>query len=582
MNILYMQNQTQNQNQTQLLGIQELKQPAPQGPSIQPPAPAPSQDPGPTQDPALAPAPAQDPALQPPSQDPALQPPSPAPPQDPSIQPPPQPQDPAIQPPPPPQDPAIQPPPPPKDPALKPPPPPQDPAIQPPPPPQDPAIQPPPQDPAIQPPAPPPPKDPSPEQQETLSQETPSQETPSQENEIQDEELLALNIREKQIRSKILNKKPQCKIKSESESEEKKIYTEKVSQKTSVTDTEERISEILKSNKQIHPFLQYQPIIETTPITFGSLNLDTCDEEEMTEINKESTPETKLISLKYKNIEQTLYDFLVLKKSDIKQKNKFLSIFITSHLQLLNAVEKLHKLETPIIHFNINEQTILYDTINATPVLSDFRMAMTTSDIESDEIFQHLIPQYETYEPWSIEVFILSQQMNNEDNKTTSIDMENIITKFTSSPFFTSYRQKSPEKIQEFENMIKSNESQYQDTKELKKHSLTWDVYSISILFLTLLKQLQIDIENYDFMKQYVNLLNKTILSQPSDRPTIKAIVEEIQIIFSKITKEEYQSFLNSLREPENPEKINRPKSSTNTRGRSLRIKIRRQTLISI
>ena len=370
--------------------------------------------------------------------------------------------------------------------------------------------------------------------------------------------MLTLSIREKQIRSKILNRKPQCQVKKSKSESEKKLFMEKVAQKTSVTDTEERISKILKANKQIHPFLQYQPVIETTPLSIGSINIDTCDKEDITEIHTEQNA-TNLISLKYKKVTNTLPEFLAKKKSDIKQKNKFLSILITSHLQMLDAVAKLQSIETPIIHFNINEQTTLYDIINATPVLSDFRMAITSTDVETDEIFNNLIPQYEDYEPWPIEIFILSHLLNSE---RSDFNIEDIIKKFTSSHFFTSQTQQNPEKLQEFENMLKeiytnvNTTDKEQHIKELKKTALTWDVYSIAILFVTLLRNLQIDIENYEFMKQYMNILNETIFSDPITRPSIKTIVEKIKTIFSSISKDIYQSFLNSLlqREP-NPTK---------------------------
>jgi hypothetical protein len=221
---------------------------------------------------------------------------------------------------------------------------------------------------------------------------------------------------------------------------------------------------------------------------------------------------------------------------------------ITSHIQLLEAVEKLQNIEPPIIHFNINEQTILYDIVNATPVVSDFRMAMTTTDVETDEIFQNLIPQYEEYEPWPIEIFILSHWFNNDN---TNENLEDIIKKFTSSHFFTS-QQQNPEKIQEFENMLTQiyrTIDKAEQIKELKKSALTWDVYSISILFVTLLGNLEIDIENYDFMKQYREILHKTIFSDPRARPPIKTIIKEIESIFTSIKTEEYQSFLNSLQQ---------------------------------
>jgi hypothetical protein len=190
-------------------------------------------------------------------------------------------------------------------------------------------------------------------------------------------------------------------------------------------------------------------------------------------------------------------------------------------------------------------------------------MAMTTTDIETDEIFQNLIPQYEDYEPWPVEVFILSHLLTNKDtNEGTNDNLENIIKQFTATHFFTLLKQ-SQEKIQEFENMLKEiythTAEKSQQIQSLKKSALTWDLYSISILFVTLLMKLQIDIENYDFMKQYMNLLLRTIFSDPITRPPIKTIVEEIESIFRTIKKEEYKSFLNSLQQKEKLQQDDNP-----------------------
>jgi hypothetical protein len=55
-------------------------------------------------------------------------------------------------------------------------------------------------------------------------------------------------------------------------------------------------------------------------------------------------------------------------------------------------------------------------------------------------------------------------------------------------------------------------------------------------------------------MKQYEDVLNKTIFSDPRNRPPIKTIVEEIESIFRTVKKEEYKSFLNSLQQDNNPQ----------------------------
>ena len=58
-------------------------------------------------------------------------------------------------------------------------------------------------------------------------------------------------------------------------------------------------------------------------------------------------------------------------------------------------------------------------------------------------------------------------------------------------------------------------------------------------------------------MKQYMNVLLRTIFSDPTARPPIKTIVEEIESIFRSVKKEEYQSFLNSLQQDESKQDDN-------------------------
>jgi hypothetical protein len=379
----------------------------------------------------------------------------------------------------------------------------------------------------------------------------PEPEIQKPEPEIQNQEAMlhALNIREKQIRSKIINRKRQCEKEKEKEKDKSSIFTEKVSLKTVITENEEKIANILKENKQLHPFLIYQPLIEISPLSIGTINITACEEEEMNEINTEK--ETNLVSLKYKKITETLQDFLLKRKSDIKQKNKFLSILITSNLQILDAISKMQVITQPIIHFNINEETILYDNINAIPVISDFRMAFTKSDMDDNEIFMNLIPEYEDYSPWPIEIYILSNILNENPNE----NINEIIKKYISTEFF---QKQNPEKVKEFENILNkyvettqiSNKPKNEIIEILKQNVFSWDVYSICILFVTLLQELEIETSIYGFMKQYVDVLNKVIFSEPSNRPQIKEIVDEIERIFTRsINKEEYKLFLTSLQE---------------------------------
>jgi hypothetical protein len=173
-------------------------------------------------------------------------------------------------------------------------------------------------------------------------------------------------------------------------------------------------------------------------------------------------------------------------------------------------------------------------------------MAFTQSDMDSEQ-FQYAIPSYEEYSPWPIEIYILSKMIETEKEITEeSVDV--FIERFMETEII---RSQSSEKKTEFESMAKSFAKDFisktvnEMIQIIKQYAFTWDVYSLSVLFMEQIKELQIDTENYTFMKSYVELLYKTILSDPKDRPTIESIVDEIKTIFSSIKKEEYQSFVN-------------------------------------
>jgi hypothetical protein len=136
------------------------------------------------------------------------------------------------------------------------------------------------------------------------------------------------SIKEKNIRSKLINKiQKQCRKKESADSPTK--YIEKVQLQSVLTDTEEEISNILKSySDKLHVFLYFQPVISRESLSIGSITpetIDTCKDEELDVI---TNPEniSKIISTKYKKIgteSQTLFSFMKPKQKRLNKKTVF-------------------------------------------------------------------------------------------------------------------------------------------------------------------------------------------------------------------------------------------------------------------
>jgi hypothetical protein len=82
----------------------------------------------------------------------------------------------------------------------------------------------------------------------------------------------------------------------------------------------------------------------------------------------------------------------------------------------------------------------------------------------------------------------------------------------------------------------------------LKTYMPSWDVYSIAVSFHIFLREFPTLCEKCNFIQTYINILNKTILSVPSERPNIQSIIEDIESAFNNISKTEYSQCIELFR----------------------------------
>ena len=353
--------------------------------------------------------------------------------------------------------------------------------------------------------------------------------TPEVQPEITQEEYQQLEEKEKSIRSKILNQPPPCQKKQISPTDP---YVEKVQLKTPLLENEQAISNILKTQIP-HSFLYFQPLIETRPLEIGSIT----ECENITDTQLTTTNQEELIEAKYKSAgNKTLEEFLQDQIKTPKQSNKFIQLLVNAHLQLLDEIQLLQSTTPPIVHFHITPQTVLYDEINGTPVLTDFRLAFTKTTIESPEESLDLFPIYENNPSWPIEVYLISNLLENP-NKS----VEELATSFT--PFRVENASQSARPI----NQPPSIETIKNKTPiELKQTYLSWDTYSVNQLIYSFLTSSNIPL-NIPFMRTYIDVLSKELTAEPTERSQIPQLQSKIRDIFKAVPKKEYMDFLEVL-----------------------------------
>jgi hypothetical protein len=326
--------------------------------------------------------------------------------------------------------------------------------------------------------------------------------------EITPEEYEQLNQKEKSIRSKIINQPPPCQKKSQNPNP---IFIEKIQLNTPLTQNELFISNLIKT----HPFayLYFQPLIETHPLTIGSIT--ECNNPEIQQANQ-----TELIEGKYKEVgNQTLEEFLSISRQQNTQ--NFIQLVVHSHLQLLDSIAILQSLEPPVIHFNITPQTTLYDKTNGTPVITDFRLAFTKKTLDTPEESDELFPPYENNPSWPAEVFYLSHLLN--PTETTPIFQSP-----TNQPVDTTN--------------IKNK-----DKHQLKDTYLSWDTYAVNQLIFSFMTTQNIPM-TIPFMTTYKELLIQELVAEPSSRLTIPVLQSKIKECFKSVPKKEYLDFMKQLR----------------------------------
>jgi len=386
-------------------------------------------------------------------------------------------------------------------------------------------------------------------QEEESQEENPQLEEPkkeeSQEEHLQ-KEYTEASIAEQQSRIQLLMEdKAICSVRQTTEEEQNAKYEKKIQLKTPLVDYEWQLSQTIQSIP--HTELYFSTMIEPPTTTeIGSItedNIENCTKKIQTKTDRS---QTELVTTTYKNRQAIpLFEYISQQKSNYSEYT-FMTILDTFQ-QLLYAIQKLQGHKNPIIIFDIQPESIVYDLLHNTPFFIDHRLAIQIDDLKDKQNCKKLIPHYDLPYPLiPIEIWLLSNIVEVEEEFNPE-KLKQWINEYSSQTPNT-----NQEFIEEYISTLQPFQTWDQLQEELIKTATTWDIYILAMNYKQLCSELQLDTlrvnldENtpkYPFLEAWYSILDEIIITIPNKRPTIQQIIEKINTI-AIADRELYQTFL--------------------------------------
>lgn len=276
----------------------------------------------------------------------------------------------------------------------------------------------------------------------------------------------------------------------------------------------------------------YDTIVNYDYVTVGELNEYNIDDFQILDLNDNS----KYFSIEYKDYKYNSFDQFLL---TIKTPKQFISHIFSSYTYLLNSLIILN--DNDICFFDLSPENIIFPFNNGiNPILTDFQKSIYKNKLTTPYIINLLkiINNY-TYKP--LEIHLLFYIFNNNTKALTHTLVEQICKQYVKNMsvllfFSEKYR------MQYFNTCIDVL-SKYINTPikdiidiVLKNH-ITWDNYSLSVIYLHLISNVSIVFSlKHNFITKLIIVLLKNISPNPYQRESLQNTLNIIQSLFNDNT----------------------------------------------
>lgn len=331
-------------------------------------------------------------------------------------------------------------------------------------------------------------------------------------------------------------------------------YITKIQLESDTSDREIEIGNIVRkipmSNKH------FAPIVSNCPSKLNTI-INIMRNHSCSFINKnpyESFAISKIPAINGDDFKRHIY---TLSKSE-----DILHNIIHSYVYLLFSIYLLNK--NGVIHYDLKGENVMYDIDKKRPIIIDFGLSIEKNKIKPDfnnpNYMDHLTDYFYVYAPdyqlWCLDIHYLCF-LTNYPGKNVEPKIESMVDtymennralKSLSEQFKKQYRKMSIKQLKKYAKMGTKKAVQY-----LYDHCDTWDNYSLSIMFIRLLKVLKgndtIANQHNEFLEFFEMLLCMNIHPIPDERISIKKTHDYMVSYLNKSVRDTkiFQQIINGI-----------------------------------
>lgn len=290
------------------------------------------------------------------------------------------------------------------------------------------------------------------------------------------------------------------------------------------SDNESLVGEIIQTLPNYK--LYFLPVVDSCKIdvrTVKSKDLMKCDV--INNSVKESFVGMDLPYLDGENIVNALTD---------KRAGFIIRVISESYIYLLNAVELLKKVN--VLHMDIKSANIIYKKNSSSPRIIDFGISIPCDNLTNDNMKKYFYGFSPEYFVWALEIHVINYLLHETENSLTKKDIDIISESFVSSnaaldlfsvDFVNKYLLKTKSYLKKYVNMPKETAIQ-----KLLETRWSWDLYSLSIMYLRIIFALFSSKKENIFIKNIIGVLKTNINPDFNDRIDVKKARENFYDIF--------------------------------------------------
>jgi serine/threonine protein kinase len=205
-----------------------------------------------------------------------------------------------------------------------------------------------------------------------------------------------------------------------------------------------------------------------------------------------------------------------------------------------------------IVHFDLKIPNILFEVKTKNPIIIDFGLSLSMDDLGPKTYSKYFYTYNAAYYVWPVDVHIINYVINVNSNLTyeelvilvdTNIKTNTALSIF-SEGFVKRYRDLMINAYKKYTNVPVENV-----VTELVKNCNTWDIYSLSVMFLQLVHFMSYDgFTDNKLIKEFSELLLLNIHPNAARRLSFDETKKRYKKLFSlDVSVDGYESLLNNF-----------------------------------